>query len=254
MLARTLLLAAPLLWSTAHAGAYYQSPPGSPAGYAIGAPGCAGCPKGDKVALNPAVYEFLLSDQASFVRSHYAGLAKYVAAGTMGESLTPAQLVVTGDLGHIYEAQKAFVDEATGGTDVWTAAGKDTDGTVFARAVARQTAEAANQMLAKKGVAQFTWGARWKDKGGALDLPKAALCMTLVVPDEDAQTVSIHLWSNPGMITTVKKPVAVYDLSGLPGAFDAAASLDLDAVKAGAKPMEAKLGLEIVDGVIMDKK
>ena len=57
------------------------------------------------------------------------------------------------------------------------------------------------------------------------------------------------------MITTVKKASAVYDLSGVAGAFDPGASLDQDAVKAGAKTLDAKLPVELTgSGLIVGPK
>lgn len=241
--------------SAAHAGSYYDSPPGSPLKFAVGHPKCNGCPKGDKAGLNPAVYEFLLADQASFVRSHCAGMAIHVGAGSLGEDQDPYQQQVGGDMGHVHETQKAWIDGATGATDVWTAITKDTDGTVFARAVGKQTADAANQMMAKKGHAQFTWGTHWKAEGDGVTLPGNAMTMTIIAVDQEAKTAAIHLWSSKGMITTVKKASAVYDLSGVAGAFDPGASLDQDAVKAGAKTLDAKLPVELTgSGLIVGPK
>jgi hypothetical protein len=241
--------------SVAHAGSYYASPPDGALKFAVGAPKCNGCPKGDKIQLNPAVYEYVLSQQASFVRSHYAGMAVYVAAGSLGEKQDLYQQQVGGDLNHIYGTQKAFIDGATGGTDVWTAIGADKDGTVFSRAVGLSAAEGANAMLAKKGQAQFTWGIHWKAEGDAVTLPKQGMTMTILVADEAAKTVTVHLWSVKKMITTVRKASAIYDLSGVAGAFDPAASLDFDTVKAGAKTTEGPLALDInAGGLIVGPK
>jgi len=197
---------------------------------------CGGCPKGDKgIQLHPAVVEYLLATPESVSRAHYQMVRHWDLAGRPKTTTNPLIVsTIEDDVANVYAAQKPFIDEQTGATDLQGAVRSDEEGTVFARALARHTAAAANEMLDKKGWMQFMWGWRWENAGDAatpeFKTPTVfGTHVLLLVPSATDQNVSTHLFGQ-GMVTTVRKAVATYDLSGVPGAFDPAANLTYDQV------------------------
>ena len=135
-------------------------------------------------------------------------------------------------------------DSEAGTTDLAGLLAAQQDGVLLARAAARTTSDAANQMMAKKGWAQWFWGVRWERKDGGWKIPTIANTITIVVADERKQTVSVHLWGKE-MVTSVRKASAVYDVSGVKGAFDPSATLTVADVAAGVKAGEASLPIAV---------
>ena len=233
----TLAMTAMLTLSTPAEAKQYANSPG---GFMI-TTNCVGCPKGDKATLNPAVYQYLLSQQESVVRAHYDAYSTFIVLpeeqkGGLNKAMAG---LAWGDLNWIYGNQTDFINAQTGTNEVGPALAADEDGTIFARAVAMQTADAANEMLAKKGLVTYMWGMHWTngaDEGAPVE-PKVPMVfgiqMSLFTVDVDTKTVTMHVWGK-GMVTTVRKTVATIDLSGVPGAFDAGASLTYEDVAAKA--------------------
>jgi len=214
---------------------------------------CGGCPKGEAGGIAPAVLEYILASDASAVRNHYAHMAQYRLGEIKGSSKKPMQswgliggeaptndtsknpLLQTwfeGDVAHVVDAQQDYLYGATGGTDYMSVLEGSKDGVHMARAVAKQTAAAANEMIGKKTRAQYLWGYKWTEKDGTYTTPTVAGAVwTLLIPNEADNTVAMHLFSTK----LDKKPAATFDVSGLPGAFDPASSMSYDDVAAGIK-------------------
>ena len=241
-LALVLALAATLP-TRADAGPYLQTGP-----FLITS-NCAGCPKGDKGAhLNPAVIEYLLTQPESVARAHYMMVSTWDRAGAAPTTTNP--LISDGiqqDLQKVYESQKALIDAETGAGDQKAAIDADEKGLAFARGLARYSASAANEMLEDSGRAQYMWGARWDNAAGQGEPPQFktpttfGTLMNLFVVS--GQTVSMHIFGQ-GMVTTLKMPVATFDLSAVPGAFDPAAELTLEQVAQGAKRADGTLQVD----------
>lgn len=196
---------------------------------------CGGCPKGDKIDTLPTgLVEYVLSSEPSMLRQHYANYANYTTSQA-DYSLTKNE-VVTNQMSWDVEALVAGAPDlfAASGTDITAVLAADTDGVLLSRAVARTTAEAANQMFAKKGRAQWFWGRQWFDNGdGTYKLTLTGGLMNLVVYDEDEATVALHVFSKG---ISVRDALGTWDVSGL----DLTTDLTYEQVAAGIREVAAE--------------
>lgn len=219
------MLSLALLLSSADAKQYYAAPSGT----AFVQDKCWKSKKGESgSALHPAVMEFVLSQPESFVHSHFAGMAAWQAAGSPTDGLNEALIA-------IFNQDLAAARQGT------TLPG---DPVGNARAVAQTTADAANAAIAKKGCASWTWGWFWEHEGDRWRLagPGGNISTNVFVAPSESR-VYVHIWSAKGFNTNVTQYVAVYDLSGVSGAFDPSADLTYEQVAEGAQRGEPQLVL-----------
>jgi len=204
--------------------------------------GCVGCPKGDKVALAPAVIEFLLASPDSPVLNHYAHIVKYslgeIQGSTKNNGLSKNIALTgmwTGDLQYIMDTYGATVgDKPIVDADERMEASRD--GVIPARAVRYMIADDVNQRLLKKGQAMWLWGSKWEEQSdGTWTTPTiAGVWMNALVPHADTKTVDMHYFNARLKI----KPDVTWDFSDVDGAFDPTSDLSYDEVVAGAKRAE----------------
>jgi len=232
--------------SAAEAKNYYSSPPEHVMGFVVTDKCYSSKEKAEKgVGLNAAVLQYALAQKPSFVHSHFAALAAWHAGGG-GKTSSNAGIMdlIQADYAHISGAQKDFVSEHSAATLDGLAKATD-PGVIMARAVAKQTADAAQMSLAKKGCAGYMWGWRWDKSSGEWKTPtEAGGVWTSVYAFPSKGEVHVHIWSPKGFNTNSTKPVAIYDVSAVEGAFDASADLSWETVS--DKIQSKTPGLEIV--------
>lgn len=213
---------------------------------------CGGCPKGEAAGIAPGVLEYLLAQEDSAMRNHYAKLAQYRHGEIEGFAKKPVQswnliggtppahdtsknsilqVLFEGDVKNLVDSQQAFLYQATGGSDYMTVLAGAKDGVLLARAVAKETSAAANEMIAKKSRAQYLWGYKWNEDDGTWTTPTVGgAVITLLVPNEAENTVVEYHFS-----MKLGKPVNTWDLSGVAGAFDPSGTVSYDDVAASIK-------------------
>jgi len=243
---RTIAIVALLAASPAAAKEYYSSPP-LLGGFSVEDKCYASKEKVEKgVALNPTVLEYVLSRRESFVHSHFAAYADYIRSGGGKLSTNPVVgELFQKDFAHVASAQSAFVMEHAESTTISSVVSLDNAGEIMARATARQTADVAQLAFERKGCAVYKWGWRWdrtSDGWKASSVDGVAWTTVYAYPSQGQ--VHVHLYSPKGFSGNTHKPVAVYDVSGVEGAFDATAELDWDTVVKDSNKWQAALDLE----------
>ena len=242
----TVVVAALLQTPMAEAKEYYSSPP-QLGGFSVEDKCYASKEKVEKgVALNPTVLEYVLSRPQSFVHSHFAAYSAYIQTGGGRLSSNPVVgELFQKDFAHVASAQSAFVMDHAESTTIGSVASLDNAGEIMARATARQTVDAARQAFERKGCAVYKWGWRWdKTSEGWKASSVDGVAWTTIYAYPSKSEVHVHLYSPKGFSRNTGKPVAVYDLSGVEGAFDAGAEVAWNTVVENVQAGPAALDLE----------
>jgi len=178
-------------------------------------------PRGDKATIHPAVLEYVLASDRSPIVPYYAVILDYLEHGHPVSALAKSS----------YDRAKANVRLLKPHATELAGAGKAT-AKVYARALARLIAEACNKSLGASGYARIHWGNQLKSDGKRLGLGMSPTYITLHKGQNE-----IRLHAAPATATLTKLQEHRWNVSGVAGAWNPAASLTHEAV---AKAIKAR--------------